>query len=70
MVIERFDVNGDGQITKDEVTTVTAEKVKTFDANADGSLSLEEYKALWTDAHERADRAELPVPRSRRRRRR
>ena len=50
MVIERFDVNGDGQITKEEVTTVTAEKVKTFDANADGSLSLEEYKALWTDA--------------------
>jgi Ca2+-binding EF-hand superfamily protein len=50
MVIERFDVNEDGQITKEEVTTVTAEKVKTFDANADGSLSLEEYKALWTDA--------------------
>jgi hypothetical protein len=50
MVIERFDVNDDGQITKEEVTTVTAEKVKTFDANADGSLSLEEYEALWTDA--------------------
>ena len=68
MVIERFDVNGDGQITKDEVTTVTAEKVKTFDANADGSLSLEEYKALWTDAMNERHRAELPVPRSRRQR--
>ena len=50
MLIERFDVNADGSITRDEVTTVTAEKVKTFDANADGSLSLDEYKALWTDA--------------------
>lgn len=50
MAIERFDVNEDGQITKEEVTTVTAEKVKTFDANGDGALSLEEYKALWTDA--------------------
>lgn len=50
MVIERFDVNEDGQITKEEVTTVTAEKVKTFDLNGDGALSLDEYKALWTDA--------------------
>lgn len=50
MLIERFDANGDGQITKDEVITVTAEKLKAFDANGDGSLSLEEYKALWTDA--------------------
>jgi Ca2+-binding EF-hand superfamily protein len=32
------------------VTSVTADKVKIFDANADGSLSLDEYKALWTDA--------------------
>lgn len=53
MVIERFDVNGDGQITKEEVTTVTADKVKTFDANGDGTLSLEEYRALWTDAMDR-----------------
>lgn len=50
MILERFDVNEDGQITMEEVTTVTAGKVKTFDTNADGSLSLEEYKALWTDA--------------------
>lgn len=50
VLIERFDVNKDGSITREEVTTVTAEKVKTFDTNADGALSLEEYKALWTDA--------------------
>ena len=54
MVIERFDVNGDGQITREEVTTVTAEKLKAFDADGDGALSLDEYKALWTDAMNRA----------------
>ncbi len=49
VIVERFDVNGDGQITRDEVATVTAEKVSQFDADGDGQLSLEEYKALWTD---------------------
>ncbi len=48
-IVERFDVNGDGQITRDEVATVTGDKVKQFDANGDGQLSLDEYKALWTD---------------------
>ncbi|MCB1500963.1 MAG: EF-hand domain-containing protein [Bauldia sp.] len=50
MLIERFDANGDGSITLEEVLEVSAEKVKTFDADGDGALSLEEYKALWTDA--------------------
>jgi Ca2+-binding EF-hand superfamily protein len=50
MLIERFDVNEDGSITREEVTAVTAEKMKTFDLNGDGALSLDEYKALWTDA--------------------
>ena len=49
MIMERFDVNEDGEITRDEVATVTTDKVKEFDANGDGQLSLEEYKALWTD---------------------
>jgi len=50
MLIERFDANGDGSITLEEVLEVSADKVKTFDADGDGALSLDEYKALWTDA--------------------
>lgn len=48
-MIERFDVNQDGVITKDEVISVSTERLKAFDKDGDGMLSLDEWTALWTD---------------------
>ena len=51
MLIERFDANGDGPITREEVTTVTRrEGARRSTPTATAPLSLDEYKALWTDA--------------------
>ena len=49
-MMERYDANGDGALTKDEVLGERARQFKKFDKNADGVLDLAEYKALWVEA--------------------
>jgi hypothetical protein len=49
-MIERFDRNGDGQVSQADVDAVRAERLATFDADGNGVLSLAEYEALWLDA--------------------
>ena len=56
--LDRFDLNGDGSISQDEVDQVRADRLKSFDKDGDGALSLEEYEALWLDTmHKRMVRA-------------
>lgn len=49
MMMERFDLNEDGQITREEIVQVRDEKLKQFDADQSGSLSLNEFEGLWLD---------------------
>jgi hypothetical protein len=48
-LIERFDTNKDGTISRQEIATVSTDRIRAFDTNADGKLSLAEFTALWTD---------------------
>jgi len=45
MIFERFDINEDGQITRDEIVEAAAARFAETDANGDGMLSLEEMTA-------------------------
>ena len=49
-MIERFDADGDGSITREEVIETRTERLNSFDTDGNGTLSLEEYQALWLDA--------------------
>lgn len=55
-MIERFDTDGDGQITEAEVEALKAEKFAEADANGDGGLTMAEIEA-YKEA-ERAKRIE------------
>ena len=48
-LMERYDTDGDGALTVDEITAARSAQLSEFDADGDGSLSLEEYQALWLD---------------------
>ena len=48
-MLERFDANGDGSLTQDEVDTVLAGLLTDFDASGDQALTLEEFQALWLE---------------------
>lgn len=52
-LFERFDSDGDGRVSQEDVDTLRAERLAAFDADGDGELSLEEYQALWLDAMHR-----------------
>ena len=51
---ERFDLNGDGDISRDEVETVRTDRFASVDASGDGAITFEEFTA-FADA-ERAER--------------
>ena len=45
MIFEPFDINEDGEITRDEIAEAAAVRFTEADANGDGMLSLEEMQA-------------------------
>lgn len=47
---ETMDVNGDGNITQDEIDSLRAEHLARHDSNGDGELNLEEFLGLWHEA--------------------
>jgi Ca2+-binding EF-hand superfamily protein len=46
MFLERFDTNGDGQVTEAEIAEARAARFSDADANGDGLLSAEEMAAM------------------------
>ena len=45
LVMERFDVDGDGKVTQSEIDAATARMFANADADTSGGISLEEFKA-------------------------
>ncbi len=48
-MMQRFDVNGDGELTKDEIEGVIDTLYVKADANGDGKVTLEEFKVFYID---------------------
>ncbi|MEO1018997.1 MAG: EF-hand domain-containing protein [Pseudomonadota bacterium] len=48
--LETFDLDGNGEITQEEINTYRSNQITEFDTDGDGQLTLEEYEALWLDA--------------------
>jgi hypothetical protein len=49
-MLERYDANKDGSISKEEVEQNRATWHADFDADKNGTLSLQEFEALWIKA--------------------
>ena len=49
-LLEAYDTDDDGGLTREEILGAREAKLKEFDADQDGSLTIEEYEALWLDA--------------------
>ncbi|MFN3642695.1 MAG: EF-hand domain-containing protein [Gemmobacter sp.] len=57
-LFERFDANGDGRITREEIANHRAERIAALDADGDGFVSRDEAIAFArTEAAARAERA-------------
>jgi Ca2+-binding EF-hand superfamily protein len=48
-LLDKFDTNKDGKISKAEIDAVQADQLKKYDKDGDGTLSLAEYQALFAD---------------------
>jgi len=48
-MLERFDADGDGKLTRAEVDAHVTERIEAFDADGNGQLSLEEFQGLWLE---------------------
>ena len=46
-MFERVDLNGDGQVTRVELTEYRDRRFSEGDANGDGALELAEFEAVW-----------------------
>ena len=51
--LNEADSDGDGKATKAEIKTKQEANLAKYDTNNDGQLSLEEYKPLWIERHNR-----------------
>jgi hypothetical protein len=49
MLFDRFDTNGDGRVTREELAATRADQMTRFDASRDGALTLEEFTGLWQE---------------------
>jgi len=49
MLFEKFDVNGDGSVTRAEIDETRGAKLQAADGNADAQLTLEEFQTLWLE---------------------
>lgn len=47
--LKRYDANGDGKLSQQEIDTVRKELFVQYDTDKDGKLSLAEYQPLWLD---------------------
>ena len=47
--LKRYDTNGDGKVSQQEIDTVRKELFAKYDTDKDGTLSLAEYQSLWLD---------------------
>ncbi|MFA9462186.1 EF-hand domain-containing protein [Thiohalorhabdus sp. Cl-TMA] len=45
--LERFDTNGDGKLTTEELRDFRTERLHKFDKNGDGHLGLDEFEGAW-----------------------
>lgn len=48
-MMDRFDVDGDGNITKAEIASAQKRAMAKHDADKDGALSLDEFQGLWLE---------------------
>ena len=51
--LNEADSDDDGKVTKAEIKTKQEANLAKYDTNNDGQLSLEEYKPLWIERHNR-----------------
>jgi len=51
-MLERYDANGDGKLTEDEIDGARAASYGEFDADKNGNLSLQEFQGLWLKDHQ------------------
>lgn len=48
-MMERFDTDNDGRITRTEVDTVRKDLVTKHDADKDGKITLQEFEGIWLE---------------------
>jgi hypothetical protein len=48
-MMERFDNDGDGKVTAEEMVAVRDKAMANYDANKDGNLSIDEFQGLWLE---------------------
>ena len=48
-IMDKFDANKDGKITKDELTSALRTQYDKFNTSKDGKLTLAQYEKLWAD---------------------
>lgn len=49
MMMQYFDSNGDGAVSREEIEQVRDERFAAFDADGDSALTLAEFEGLWLD---------------------